>query len=199
MPESVLDRAVALGKIAGSDRNALKCLYHDIAPNLFAVLIRMVRHRELAEDLLQDTFVAIWTKAHQFDAERGSADAWLFSIARRKAIDRLRISWRETTGDLDDVAGWDHFSGLQFGCVDMETVIAVKSCMASLPSDIGKAVRLCYLYGLTHEELAAEMAVPLGTAKSWVRRGLAELKAAMTFSLHPTVISLDQARSSRKA
>ena len=169
-----------LERVANSDKAALKSLYGLISARLFAVLLRMVRRREVAEDLLQDVFVTVWRKAHQFDVRRGNAETWLFSVTRRKAIDRLRISQREVLGLLDDVATLEPQYEIISGFGDPESYITVRKCLDSLKPDVNRALQLCYTFGLTHEELAAEMQVPVGTAKSWIRRGLAQLRDALS-------------------
>lgn len=174
----VINLNFLIERVAEGDRPALKTLYNLISPRLFAILLRMVRRREVAEDLLQDVFVTIWKKAPSFDVTRGNAYAWLFSMTRRKAIDRLRLSYREVlSGDAEDLvlAGqtdtrWN----------DAEIHIALKRALQGLKPDVRRALQLCYTLGLTHEELAGEMQVPVGTAKSWVRRGLAQLKECLT-------------------
>lgn len=168
-----------LERVAVGDRSALKALYNQIMPRLYALILRMVRRREVADDLMQDVFVTVWTKAHQFDAQRGSAEVWLYSVARRKAIDRLRISHRETLGLEDDVASFEPPHEIYSGGADYETSLTVKRCIATMTPDIKRAMQLCYTYGLTHEELAEEMQVPVGTAKSWVRKGLMNLKECL--------------------
>lgn len=165
-------------RVAEHDRSALKSLYGLISPRLFAVLLRMVRRREVAEDLLQDVFVTVWKKAHLFDVARGNAYAWLFSMTRRKAIDRLRISSREVLGgDSDDIC-FDAEPDTRW--TEAENHIALKRGLQTLRPEVHRALQLCYTYGLTHEELAVEMKVPVGTAKSWVRRGLAQLRECLT-------------------
>lgn len=167
-------------RVAERDSSALKAVYDQTAGRLYAILIRMVRSREAAEDLLQETYVTVWQKASLFDPERGEAGAWLSSIARRKAIDRLRISQRETIG-LDAIVECVDISDKSDGApVDPETRITLSHLRKYLNPDINRAIELCYVVGLTHEELAQEMNVPLGTAKSWVRRGLSQLKDSMT-------------------
>ena len=167
-----------LERVATNDRAALKTLYDLMSSRLFAVLLRMVRRREVAEDLLQDVFVTIWKKAHQFDVARGNAYAWLFSMTRRKAIDRLRLSSREVLAG--DAEGFHFDAEPDLRWTDAEIHIALKRGLQGLKPDVHRALQLCYTYGLTHEELALEMQVPVGTAKSWVRRGLAQLRECLT-------------------
>ncbi|ESQ90304.1 hypothetical protein ABAC460_09115 [Asticcacaulis sp. AC460] len=166
--------------VAKGDKPALKSLYNLMSGRLFSVLLRMVRQRDVAEDLLQDVFVTVWRKAHQFDSRRGNAEVWLFSITRRKAIDRLRISRRETVGAFEDVAGMERETDIYVGIGNTENYISVRKCLKELRPDVHRALQLCYVFGLTHEELAEEMQVPVGTAKSWVRRGLAQLKESLS-------------------
>ncbi|EGF89254.1 RNA polymerase sigma factor, sigma-70 family protein [Asticcacaulis biprosthecium C19] len=166
--------------VAKGDKPALKTLYNLMSGRLFSVLLRMVRQRDVAEDLLQDVFVTVWRKAHQFDVRRGNAEVWLFSITRRKAIDRLRISYRETVGTFEDVASVERETDIYVGIGNTENYISVRKCLKELRPDVHRALQLCYVFGLTHEELAEEMKVPVGTAKSWVRRGLAQLKESLS-------------------
>lgn len=168
-----------LHSIAMGDRQAVKALYDEIAPRLLAVLIRMVRRREVAEDLLQDVFLTVWKKAGSFDASRGNALTWLMTIARRKAIDRLRVSKRERLGAEEDVAVSEPEHVSERPRVDIESKISIQNCIGALTEDLRKALKLCYDYGLTHEELAEELGVPLGTAKGWVRRGLLQLRLCL--------------------
>ena len=179
-PAQRSDLNLLLNNVAAGNRTALKALYHAAGPRLFAVLVRMTRSREIAEDLLQDTFVSIWRKAYQFDAARGNAMTWLYSIARRKAIDRLRMSNREVIGVLEDVACDDNAFDVPVDAVDAESKISMQRYLETLKPDIRRAIRLCYAYGFTHEELATHLNVPLGTAKSWVKQGLQRLKLLMT-------------------
>jgi len=181
-PKAEPDLDHLLEQIADKDRRALKSLYMAMAPSLFAVLVRMVKRREIAEDLLQDTFLTIWNKAYQFDSRRGSAQAWLFSMTRRKAIDRLRTANRECLGIEADHASVEPRVEFWTPLLDSETQITLGRALRSLKPDVNRAMKLCYYYGLTHEELAAEMKVPVGTAKSWIKRGLAQMKLCMTLT-----------------
>ncbi len=174
------DLNMLLPKVAEGDRSALKAIYDEAAPRLFAILMRMVRRREAAEDLLQDTFVTIWSKAYQFDALRGDAQAWLSAIARRKAIDRLRVVNREITGLDAVIDSLTNRPDRTYGDLDAETHLTLRTQQQLLKPEINRAIELCYGLGLTHEELADELNVPLGTAKSWLRRGLAQLKESLT-------------------
>ena len=179
-PVQIPDINKLLPQVADGDRAALKAVYDATASRLFAILLRMVKRREVAEDLLQDTYVTVWQKAFQFDAARGDGTAWLSSIARRKAIDRLRVSNREMIGLDAVIDSIDSAQGHDKAEVEPETRLTLSHLRKNLKPDVNRALELCYVMGLTHEELAEEMNVPLGTAKSWVRRGLSQLKDSMT-------------------
>ena len=170
---------ILLSKISEGDLQALKSLYNDMAPLLFATLVRMVKKRDVAEDLLQDTFVHIWKKAHLFDSSRGSARAWLVSLTRRKAIDLIRASNRDMLCRGNQADSLEYEGAAPNHVVDSETRIALARAIDMLKPEIRRAMTLCYFYGLTHEELAGELRVPLGTAKSWIKRGLAQVKLCM--------------------
>ncbi|ESQ79760.1 RNA polymerase sigma factor [Asticcacaulis sp. YBE204] len=172
--ENTLSLNFLIERVSVGDRPALRSLYELIGPRLYGMLLRMVRKPDVAEDLLQDIFVTIWQKAGQFDVTRGNAYAWLFSITRRKAIDKLRISRRELPQAEWDMNGTTVSSDKTW--LTAETHIALKAGLQTLSPDIRRALHLCYIYGLTHEELAQVMQIPLGTAKTWVRRGLAQLR-----------------------
>jgi RNA polymerase sigma-70 factor (ECF subfamily) len=163
--------------VADGDRQALRALYYCAAPRMLGIAMRMVGRRELAEEAVQDAFVAVWEAASRFDPQKGSGQAWLATIVRHKAIDRLRAnSWltREVAepGNLliADAAGGD---------ASKEDAMAVRHCMDVLGESERQALTLVYYYGLSHRELRTRMNAPLGTVKSWVRRGLLALKKCL--------------------
>jgi RNA polymerase sigma-70 factor (ECF subfamily) len=105
--------------------------------------------------------------------------AWMMTIARHKAIDRLRATGRELTGLEDDVATLETEDAVHQLSRDVGLSVAVRRCFSELDGHYRRALELTYCYGLTHEELSEMLSVPLGTAKTWVRRGLNELKACL--------------------
>lgn len=160
---------------AGGNKLAFKQLYELTSPKIFAMLLRLCGQRDLAEDLLQESFVTIWRKADQFNAELGSALAWMRVVARNKALDRLRATNRAPqTVEYDQ-----EFLEAAEAPVAVTDKVSMQRCLKALPENHRKAVVLTYLYGLTNTELAKRLAIPLGTAKSWVRRGLESLRSCM--------------------
>ena len=156
-----------LGRIAEGDRHALKELYDQTAGRLLAIALRMLGNRPLAEEAVQDAFLAIWNSAARFDPARGAASAWITTILRRKVIDRLRASpWLLRETEFDDQGAVTADCTLQ---------MAVRQCLDQLGSDHRTSLLYVYFFGLTHAELSEKLQKPLGTVKSWVRRALLDL------------------------
>jgi RNA polymerase sigma-70 factor, ECF subfamily len=168
-----------IARIANGDRAAFRSIYASAGPKLFAIALRMLRQREEAEEVLQEAFVRIWERSHQFDPAKGAGSAWLATIARHCALDRLRKPGRNAVTFDEAVVGEidAHVARLQAG--DGEA-LDLKRCLVAMRRDYRDAVVLAYVHGMTHEELASQLGKPVGTIKSWVRRGLDQLKDCMT-------------------
>jgi RNA polymerase sigma-70 factor (ECF subfamily) len=160
-----------LGRCAAADSIALKRLYELVSPILFACVTRILRRRALAEEALQDVFISIWQQAGQFTAVRGRPMAWMMSIARYRAIDLLR---RERFAPM-----------LLAEPPEQRAIDAEPDSEASaavwLPSpDLMKqCLELAFVNGNSHEDIARLMGSPLGTVKSWIRRGLRSLRQCL--------------------
>ena len=159
-----------LARCARQEHRALEELYRKIAPLLLALLMRMLRTRELAEDALQDVFVAVWRQAGQFEAQRGRALAWITSIARYRAIDIQRAS--------KDWVGLEAAPERSISPTRMESSLtqrALEHCLGLLTGDQRHCLVLADQQGLTQDQIANSTGHPLGTVKSWVRRALSSL------------------------
>lgn len=169
-----------LRAVAAGDRAAFGRLYDLTAPHLFPIALRIVRRRDRAEEILQDAYVAIWRRATDWSPERGAARTWMSSIVRHRAIDAVRREGRlvrldeETHGETPDEAP-DAFDVASAG----EDAKRLAACLETLEPQPRQAIRLAYWRGLSHEELAAELGAPMGTVKSWIRRGLQRLKTCL--------------------
>jgi RNA polymerase sigma-70 factor (ECF subfamily) len=170
-----------LSRCALRDRAAFAELYTLASPRLLACLLAILRRRDLAEDALQECFVRIWRRADQFDAYRGRAIGWLVSIARYHAIDLVRAG-RSTvalsdamSATLDDPGAQQPFEIAESALTDA----ALQRCLEQLSAEQRRCVVLAYSHGYTHDDLAARLASPIGTVKSWVRRGLQSLRRCM--------------------
>ena len=167
--------ATALG-----DRAAFARLYELTAPRLLGAGVHMLKRRELAEDVLQDLFVKIWHRASEYHAERGSVLTWLYSVQRYLALDKLRA--RRPTETLDEQMN----DTLPSDEPDPSTLAIrgdmsdrVHNCMKTLTEDQRRSVSLAFFEGLTHAELTQRLQIPLGTVKSWIRRGLLSLQRCL--------------------
>jgi RNA polymerase sigma-70 factor (ECF subfamily) len=172
---------------AGGDRRAFQALYRAASPHLFALLLRMLKRRDLAEEALQDCFVRIWQKAHTYAADRGAPLTWLMSIARYRALDLIRrqrpeVSLTDEEGEelefADDVVDGAPQGPLE-ASMTRQSMDALDRCLETLQTQQRESVLMAYYEGYTHEELAQKLGKPLGTVKSWVRRGLQSLRECL--------------------
>jgi len=172
---------VLLGRCAARDRAAFAELYQKAAPKLLACLIAILRRRDLAEDALQEVMVRIWQRSDQYHGYRGRPMAWLVSIARYYAIDQLR--GRRPVVALDDTVASRVADAQAQESVEASesrgTRSALERCLERLTVEQRRCVVLAYSSGYSHDEIASALASPLGTVKSWVRRGLASLRECL--------------------
>ena len=170
-----------LAATAEGDRTAFAELYRMTSGKLLGTAIRILGDRGAAEDVLQETYLRIWQNAHRFDAGLGSALGWLTTILRHRAIDRARIlrASRENAvgGDTDlEAAASEPPSSPEHRMADGQSI---SRCLERLDARRRTLILLAFTRGFTHVELAARMALPLGTVKSDIRRGLKELRTCL--------------------
>lgn len=170
----------ALGEVAGGDRRALKTVYDLTAAKLMGVCLRICQDREAAEDVMQEVYLKVWDRAGRFDASRASPITWLCTIARNTAID-----WRRARG-LRETAPVEAALELPDGRPSAEALLEagetqtrIFDCLEALEDRPRAAIRAAFFHGRTYPELAAAAAVPLGTMKSWIRRGLLQLRGCL--------------------
>ncbi|MHB1060099.1 MAG: sigma-70 family RNA polymerase sigma factor [Rhodanobacter sp.] len=174
------DLAALLRSCATGDRAALARLYESTAPQLFGLALRMVRRRDLAEEVLQDAYLAAWRHAASFDEGRGTAFAWLAAILRNRAIDLLRRRGREAPLDPEAAAAVpDPAPGPLARAVESEAARALAACLGELEDGPRRSLLLAYYDGLTYEQTASRLGAPVGTVKSWIRRSLQRLKSCL--------------------
>ena len=166
--------AAALARCAAGDRAALQMIYAGEAPRMIGVARRILLRQDLAEEAVHDAFMRIWRSAAGFDPHRGSARGWLYAIVRNRA---LSIHRNEHRYDASDETALD---------IDCEATMtrlpetsALRRCLERIDRPRRDVVVLAYAHGMSHGELAGRMKVPLGTVKSWVRRGLFSLQECM--------------------
>jgi RNA polymerase sigma-70 factor (ECF subfamily) len=183
--------------IDGSE-DALAGLYDRHAQAVFATAMRVSRDRGIAEEVVQETFLTLWNRAELFDPSRGALSAWLLTIARNRAIDRLRVAsrhdraatfssfgraeqddqstveWLTSTGDLIGAAGPE--PGPEMALADNETRELIQDALASLSPMERRAIELAYWTGLSQSEIAAHLGWPIGTVKTRTRRAHRQLR-----------------------
>ena len=173
-----LQLAELIRKTSRGDRAAFAMLYALTAAQLFGVAQRITRQREDAEEVLQESFVAVWQRSGDYDPAMGSAIGWLTAIVRHRAIDYGRRRASRPEGRLGPEELLLELIASDRSDRDAE-LRSLQRCLAELGEQPRKAVLLAYCYGLTREEIAASLTVPLGTAKSWIRRSLEALRRCL--------------------
>lgn len=171
----------ALADVATGSEPALRQVYERTAAKLYGICLRILSDPQEAEDALQDIYVSIWKRAGTFDEARASPVTWLATVARNRAIDRLRARDNRVYSELNDAA--DVADPRPDPAALLEASQAsdhLRRCLADLEDRQARAIRAAFFDGVTYAELAEADHVPLGTMKSWVRRGLIKLKACLT-------------------
>lgn len=175
-----------LARVVRQDETALAAFYRATAARVHGLALRVLRHAQLAEEVVEDTYWQVWRQAPRYDATRGPALAWLLTIARSRALDALRAHRRNTAQTIstdslgealdaeladpaagDDPQAW--LSALQAGA-------GVQAALLALDALPRQLVALAFFRGLTHEEIALQTSLPLGTVKSHIRRALTLLR-----------------------
>lgn len=181
MLQGTTETSALLQRIAAGDRPALALLFDREAGRLVAVARRIVRRQDLAEEVVQDAFVAIWQRAGQYDPARGSASGWLTTIVRNRALNLLRDGSRVDYHDGDTLAAMgDRAADAEAAFDTLAERDALKACLKQLDTAKRRAILLCYVTGLSHGEVAATLNAPLGTVKAWIRRGTIALQECLS-------------------
>lgn len=173
-----------LAAIAGGDQRAFARLYALCSPHLYALLNRMLRRRDWAEEALQDCFLKVWQKSETYSPERGAPMTWLMTIARYRALDLIRMKRPEVSeSDFEEApvsieADYSTDDPAR-RAAEREGLSMLGRCMEGLDPDQRQSVLLAYYEGYTHSELAKKFKAPLGTVKSWLRRGLQKLQECL--------------------
>jgi RNA polymerase sigma-70 factor (ECF subfamily) len=174
-----------LAQVAKGDSYAFSQLYEETSSLLFTLAARILSNRDEAAELLQEVYIEVWRKAGVFDSKRGSPMAWLITLTRSRAIDRLRMSSaraRNMTDSIDETPTHE----LQSLTLDpLETHAAeelrglVMAAVSELPAPQQEAIELAYYEGLTHREIAERLNQPVGTIKTRIKLGMSKLRYAL--------------------
>ncbi len=176
------DEALLL-RIAGGDVAAFENLYDRHAGLIFSLAVRILRNEAEAEDALQEICLMIWERAGLFDARLGRPVSWLITLARNKAIDRLRRSHRKAevlaAAASDSAVLGSEPRDASRSMIQDEAAGTVRTVLAGLPPEQRVAIELAYFNGLTQAEIADVMKEPLGTIKARIRRGMLQMRDAL--------------------
>ena len=162
--------------VARGDEQAFAALYDAYERVAYGLALRVLRDQALAQDAVQDAFLAVWRTAASFDGSRASAQAWLLTIVHRRAVDLVRREERRRADVLpdDELLGAGSSTGEEAELRDRRR--AAQAALAELPADQRQALELAYYAGLSQSEIAERLGVPLGTVKSRMFAGLARLR-----------------------
>lgn len=163
-----------LAASAGGDITAFEALYDLFERPVYSISLRTVSDKQRAEEVTQDAFLKVWRGASAFDDRKGSAAAWIFTIAKRTAIDALR---RESRSPIPSELA--HESAAPDSTDELWATWQVNLALSTLPNDQRKVIDLFVIAGLTHQEVASKLGVPLGTVKTRIYSGLKQLRLAI--------------------
>jgi RNA polymerase sigma-70 factor (ECF subfamily) len=161
-------------RVADSDREAFEMLYHRYVRAIVGLAHRKLRDRAQAEEVMQETFTAVWRSAHLFKPERGSAGGWLYTVARNATVDRIRRNGRgEVTAELPELVSLE--SGPHELAMRSDAAWRVHRALEQLNSNEREVIELAYWSGLSQSEVASYLNQPLGTVKTRTRAALSRL------------------------
>lgn len=179
------DYDAALLACAAGDRDALKILYGREGRYLLGVALRIVRQRQLAEDVVHDAFIRIWDKAHSFDPARGAGRGWIYSVVRHQALNAVRARAHEVAADEEAIEQF-LYEGAPSAEVDGGDAFELQASMGKLHECLGHldgakraSILFAYVDGCSHSEIAQRLKAPLGSVKAWIKRGLSALRECM--------------------
>lgn len=177
--DDVCDRLLTL--VSSGDRNALGELFASEAGRLVAIAQRIVRRSDLAEEVVQESFVAAWRNAASFDPARGRARAWLTTIVKNRALNMVRDGARlELVDDAQLTVFRERADQAEAAFDALGEGDALRHCLEQIEPQRRRCILLAYVVGYSHGEIAAEMKAPVGTVKAWIRRGTVSLQECLS-------------------
>lgn len=169
---------------AGHDRTAFRALYDASSPKLYGLALRILGRRELAEEVLQESFVAIWHHAAEYESALSAPMTWMTTIVRNRAFDVLRRTRADGEDSVSDNRTLEALADLAATPADRlqmsSQAQALADCMAALEEKHREVVGMAFFHDLSHSDVAEKLTLPLGTVKTWIRRSLARLHACLS-------------------
>ena len=176
-----MDIVALMERVASGDRAAFADLYNATSGKLMGTAMRILRRREVAEEVVQEAYVKVWERAADFDARKASPITWMAAIVRNRALDEVRrkapISIEDVPGDVDPVAETEHPLAQRERSELLRRLLA---CLDQLEPEKRQMVMLAYHRGASREQLATRYTAPVPTIKTWLYRSLAQLRQCMS-------------------
>jgi len=171
-----------MSQVADGDQDAFAALYDAVAPRVYGLIRRVVRDAALAEEVAQEALVEVWRNASRFDRARGSAAGWIFTIAHRRAVDRVRAEQAAAERERRTARASVPFDDVVEEVTARLEQHAVRRCLDALTRVQREAILLAYYRGLTYPEVADRLGAPLPTIKTRMRDGLIRLRDCLGVS-----------------
>ncbi|NUT79169.1 sigma-70 family RNA polymerase sigma factor [Pseudomonas sp. C1C7] len=168
-----------LAQCSLGDRRAFETLYRSVGPRLHGVALRFMGRADLAEEVLQESFVRIWNNASRYEAHLSAPLTWMINITRNQAIDQLRKHRDRPLGELEEQALVDESPSAHEQLSSAREASALNRCLDSLEGMQRQSITVAYFQGMSCAELAEHLAAPLGSVKSWIRRGMERLRRCL--------------------
>jgi RNA polymerase sigma-70 factor (ECF subfamily) len=177
------DDAALATRLRARDPHVMSALYDRYGRLVYSIIFRVVRDAATAEDLVQETFLRIWSRGQAFDPDRGALGPWIATVARNRAIDHVRSTGgRMAAGvlGLDQIESPALFTGLDDAALTIDRARRLKQAFRKLTENQRTVIELAYFEGLSQTEMAERLKEPLGTIKTWTRTALKALRAELT-------------------
>lgn len=168
-----------LAQCALGNRRAFETLYRNAAPRLHSVALRCMGRHDLAEEVVQESFVRIWHNASRYEAHLSAPLTWMINITRHQAIDQLRKHREQPLSDLQQDALADEGPSAHEQLDSAREANALNHCIERLDAMQRQSITIAYFHGLSCSELADQLQAPLGSVKSWIRRGMERLRRCL--------------------
>ena len=168
-----------LAQCSLGNRRAFETLYRSVAPRLYSVALRCMGRSDLAEEVVQESFVRIWHNASRYEAHLSAPLTWMINITRNLAIDQLRKHRELPLSDLQQDAVADDTPGADEQLDSARSSRALNHCLEQLDGLQRQTITIAYFHGFSASELATQLAAPLGTVKSSIRRGMERLRRCL--------------------
>lgn len=168
-----------LAQCSLGDRRAFETLYRSVGPRLHGVALRFMGRPDLAEEVLQEAFVRIWNNASRYESHLSAPMTWMINITRNQAIDQLRKHRDRPLTDLEQDALQDESPSAHDQLSSAREAHALNRCLETLEGMQRQSITVAYFQGLSCSELAEHLAAPLGSVKSWIRRGMERLRRCL--------------------